>query len=276
MDPEMDQSLLDIVTHDKQGRRMSYAQVAMRLGMSETSVRNRLRRLGFKRYIARRKPPISEANRVKRYAWAQEHRHWTREQWNTILWSDETWVTGGRHTRTWVTRRSNEVLHEDCIVHKLPKRKGWMFWASFSGGLGKGPSLFWEKDWGTINAASYCEHTLPLLHAWQRLHPELDIMQDSAPGHVARITLDEINARGMRFITWPAFSPDLNPIETVWNWIKDYIMNNYRENLTYDELRAAVQDAWEHVTQEYLDELIDKMGDRCQAVIDADGKYVPF
>ena len=90
--------ILDIATKDMNGRRMSYKQIGMRVGISEHQVKRRLHQLGYKRYVARRKPPISEQNRIKRLAWAEEHRWWTREQWNAILWSDETWVTGGRHT----------------------------------------------------------------------------------------------------------------------------------------------------------------------------------
>ena len=127
-----------------------------------------------------------------------------------------------------------------------------------------------------ITAESYCAHTLPLLHAWQRMHPDLQIMHAHAQGHSARITRDEILERGMHVIGWPAFSPDLNPIETVWNWMKDYIMNNYDEKLSYDELRQAVNDAWKAIPAEFLDKLVNEMGDRCQAVIDADGKYVAF
>ena len=151
-----------------------------------------------------------------------------------------------------------------------------MFWGCFSGGLGKGPSLFWEKEWGTINADTYCAHTLPLPDGWQRSHPHLVIMHDNAPGHAALTTKNEIRERQMRVLTWPAFSPDLNPIETVWNWMKDYIMNNYEEKLTYDQLRRAVNAAWEAVPELWLEELIDEMGERCQAVIDADGKYTRF
>ena len=32
-----------------------------------------------------------------------------------------------------------------------------MFWGGISG-IGKGPGIFWEKNWGGISAASYCEH----------------------------------------------------------------------------------------------------------------------
>ena len=39
-----------------------------------------------------------------------------------------------------------------------------MFWGSFSGELGLGPSLVWEKEWGTINTESYGSRILPLIH----------------------------------------------------------------------------------------------------------------
>jgi len=45
-----------------------------------------------------------------------------------------------------------------------------MFWACFSGDI-KGPAIFWEKDWGTINQESYQQHipcTGGYLRAWQK------------------------------------------------------------------------------------------------------------
>jgi hypothetical protein len=59
-----------------------------------------------------------------------------------------------------------------------------MFWGSFSGHT-KGPSLFWEKDWASINAALYQQHTVPLIAGWITIHPNLVLMQDNAPGHAA-------------------------------------------------------------------------------------------
>ena len=37
-------------------------------------------------------------------------------------------------------------------------------------------------------------------------------------------------------ISWPVYSPDLNPIKTVWNRMKDYVANNYPDKLSYDQL----------------------------------------
>jgi hypothetical protein len=54
-------------------------------GVSEWSITSALRRAGFRRWIARRKPSISEKNRLLRLAWAYEHLDWSQEQWFTIL-----------------------------------------------------------------------------------------------------------------------------------------------------------------------------------------------
>ena len=52
-------------------------------------------------------------------------------------------------------------------------------------------------------------------------------MQDGAPRHASRATRIELESRGIKLIFWPAFSPDLNPIETCWNWMKHYIEDKW-------------------------------------------------
>ncbi|KAF1936528.1 hypothetical protein EJ02DRAFT_358894 [Clathrospora elynae] len=51
----------------------------------------------------------------------------------------------------------------------------------------------------------------------------LKFMHDNAPGQAAAYTVEELAERGIHPIFWPAFSPDLNPIEAVWNRMKGYI-----------------------------------------------------
>jgi len=60
------------------------------------------------------------------------------------------WITGGRYTRIWVTRRAGEEWDPTCIVKRHQRKKGWMFWGCFYGHI-KGLGIFWEKDWGSIN-----------------------------------------------------------------------------------------------------------------------------
>jgi hypothetical protein len=81
--------------------------------------------------------------------------------------------------------------------------------------LRKGPGIFWEKERGTISSATYCERIVPIIHGWLRMTPQLRLMQDNAGGHAAGDTIKELLERDIVPIKWPAFSPDLNPIETV-------------------------------------------------------------
>ncbi len=108
------------------------------------------------------------------------------------------------------------------------------------------------------------------------MHLMLFLMQDGAPGHGAEATLKELHARGIWLIDWPSKSPDPNPIETVWNWMKDYLQKHYPEKMSYEKLWVAVKAAWEAVPDSFLDELIASMPARCQAVIDANGRFTKY
>ncbi|CAD6184903.1 unnamed protein product [Caenorhabditis auriculariae] len=60
---------------------------------SPPSVSTVKRRLNAAEIMGRRpvkKPLISEKNRAGRGKWAKEHLNWTRQDWNKILWSDES------------------------------------------------------------------------------------------------------------------------------------------------------------------------------------------
>jgi transposase len=186
----------------------------------------------------------------------------------------------GSSTKTYVTRRVGEEWDPTCIVEHFQRRKSWMFWGCFHGNV-KGPGIFWEKDWGTISAESYQAKILPIINSWIRINKDqgyqLVFMQDSAPAHVTKGTIKDLQERGINCIQWPSYSPDLNPIETVWNWMKDWIQECYDDDLrSYDALRAAINAAWEAVEEDFLLQLLEAMPARCQAVIEANGLHTRY
>jgi hypothetical protein len=110
-----------------------------------------------------------------------------------------------------------------------------------------------------------------------RTGQRLSFMQGGASAHSARGTIQDLQEQGVICVRWPAYSPDLNPIEMVWNWMKDWIQERYEDTLHgYDQLRAAVAEAWAAVPEAYLEELLATMRARCQAVILAHGKHTRY
>ena len=101
-------------------------------------------------------------------------------------------------------------------------------------------------------------------------------MQDNAPPHKAARTMEELEERQITPILWPPYSPDLNPIEAVWNWMKNYIQFHFPDlgagrQRSQDELRLIVEKAWDNLSPEDLLGLIETMPARCQAVLDSNG-----
>ena len=85
--------------------------------------------------------------------------------------------------------------------------------------------------------------------------------------------MEQLQALNIRTMKWPALSPDLNPIETCWSWIKDYYQEVYGERrFSSKELKEKIEEAFRMaVTPERLRGLLNTMPYRCRAVIDADG-----
>lgn len=276
--PTERKQLIEWVCSSSKNRRTLWKDIPKILGWncSIYAIETAFKHEGFARRTALKEPVLTEAHQKARLAWALEHINWTWEQWKWILWTDETWVNPGKHKKVKITRWPGEVLHPDCLEPKIRKKIGWMFWGGISGAWGKGPGRFWEKDWGKITSESYCQHIVPLVAEYTSRW-RLTLMQDNASGHAAKATMEEMERKGIRPIFWPANSPDLNPIETIWDWIKDYLQEKYPDvHRSYPRLRDAVNEAWNSITDEQVRELIATMPDRCQAVIEAKGGHTKY
>ena len=75
---------------------------------------------------------------------------------------------------------------------------------------------------------------------------------------------------------WPAQSPDLNPIETLWAIIKHRLNEFETPPSGMLELWEHIQTIWEEITPRTCSGLVRNMQDRIQAVLKAKGKWINF
>ena len=123
-----------------------------------------------------------------------------------------------------------------------------------------------------------------LPHARDCMLPGWIYAQDNDPKHNSQFMLgplrrlpDGRKARlpgwfrlnGVGLLKWPAMSPDLNPIENLWQILKRKLKGNRFQSM--DKLWGAVQVAWNDIHIDTLITLVDSLPKRINAVIRARG-----
>ncbi|GFW01605.1 DDE_3 domain-containing protein [Trichonephila clavipes] len=72
----------------------------------------------------------------------------------------------------------------------------------------------------------------------------------------------------------PAYSPDLNPIEHVWDMLGRRIAARQPPPTCLPELRRTLLDEWCNIPQDQIDNLILSMPRRCKACIASSGRHI--
>ena len=99
------------------------------------------------------------------------------------------------------------------------------------------------------------------------------VAQDSTPCHAARISQQMLHANNVRILPWPAFSPDLNTIEHIWDLLKRR-QRELPQAHTLAQLQRIIRRVWRNIAQVTIQIYIGSMRRRCQAVINA--KYTKY
>lgn len=234
---------------------------------STSTVKSRLFNAGLVGRISKRKPLLSQQHKNARLQWARERQHWTVDDWRRCFFSDESPIhlVMSRQQR-YVRRRGGTALHPGHTRPTVHASSGKILvWGGFSH---HGPNPL-VRIRGTVTAAAYCdilqEHLLPL----NLPRRGLIFQQDNATSHRARRTQQFLEENNIEVLPWPAQSPDLNPIENLWSHLQQEVDRIPVQG--FDGLWEAALNVWQNLPQGLIDNLINSMPRRVEAVITARG-----
>jgi transposase len=96
--------------------------------------------------------------------------------------------------------------------------------------------------------------------------------QDNARPHTARVTMNYLE-QNINVLPWPSKSPDLNPIEHLWDQLDKRVRQRQPPHQTLDQLRQMLQQEWRTIPRNNVRNLIESMSRRCRAVLAACGDH---
>ncbi|PVH67976.1 hypothetical protein DL98DRAFT_442307 [Cadophora sp. DSE1049] len=130
----------------------------------------------------------------------------------------------------------------------------------------KSPLVFLTKKEGRkgICSTAYTDQVLEGVIGpfWDSLtseqRAEMIYMEDGAKVHKGKARLWRLQ-KGLRGFDWPPSSPDLNPIEKVWRWMKNEITKLETVPTSIEDMKEVLNELWSEVKPEdwrYLTERI--------------------
>ena len=131
---------------------------------------------------------------------------------------------------------------------------------------------------GTVTAQRYRDEVLaPYVRLFQgAVGEDFIFMDDNARPHRALLVDEFLEEEGIRQMVWPALSPDLNPIEHVWDALGRAISGRQPPPRTLQALKSSLVDEWNLLPQVLLNNLIYSMGARCAACQVVRGDPTPY
>ena len=227
--------------------------------ISPKTVVSRLREIGLRACRPYVGLPLTQARRLRRMAWLTAHapRLFPMRQWRRVLFTDESRFTLYRADgRRRVYRRRGERFAGACVVERDRFGGGSVM---VCGGIAHGIKSQLIIVAGKMTAVRYRDEILRPVAVPLVQQRNLILQQDNARPHVARVCQDFLANNNIAPLAWPPYSPDLTPIEHMWDELDRRVRKRRNPPATLAQLRNALIDEWNNIPMRTVNALVNSI-----------------
>ncbi|KAK7112337.1 hypothetical protein V1264_011806 [Littorina saxatilis] len=248
--------------------------------VSGQTIRNRLHKFGLRARRPVRGTTLTTNHRAARRAWCTQHVKWQRQQWAQVLFTDESrFCLEPADGRIRVWRCRGERFAEDAVLERQRFGGGSvMVWGGISTRL-RTP-LYHVV--GNLTGVRYQNEILqPLVvPALKAIGPRAILQDDNAPPHRSAAVNTFIQQARVNRMLWPANivsnSPDLNPIEHMWDELCRRAQQHHPPPANLGQLLQWLQQEWNEVPRAFICNLIHSMRQRCVECLAHNGGHTRY
>lgn len=259
-------SILDRIHSEIRKKPTSISQVKkdLELVASKTTIWRAIHSISsvrFRKTMA--KPVLQDHHKVARLEFARLHMTWN-DEWKHVIFSDEKKFNfdgpdGWRYY--WHDLRDEQTI----LARRHSGGGSIMVWAGFSW-RGKSSLCFTSER---MNSTRYINilngHLLPV--ARRIAGKEFIFQQDNAPCHSSKLVKEWLKRQKINALMWPAYSPDINPIENLWAILARKVYTNGRQFDDIESLKKTILESWQQIELEMCQNLINSMKNRIFEII---------
>ena len=100
------------------------------------------------------------------------------------------------------------------------------------------------------------------------------MQHDNDPKHKPHIVMKWLDEKGVERLKWPSFSPDLNPIQRIWDEVERWTRKEKPKNEF--ELKQALLKVWYNIGNDITKKLIGSVPNRLHEVIRMNGYPIRY
>ena len=248
-------------------RQGQYKLSKMNINISIMTIKRRLEEYKIAWRSTFLKPLLTEKQIERRCAWAAIN---LSRDWSNVVFTDEAIF------HVWTPKKKAWTTKDTRLVQRTVKHPAKLnVWGCFSA-LGFGTLyLFTNNLTAQVMVKIYQKCLLPSAEAWfGRPRQPWVLQEDNDPKHRSRLCTLWRSENDIERLDWPSQSPDANPIENVWAFIKHKLAG--KRIMTLKQLSRQIRKIWRSLPISYAENLVGSMPQRCDAILKNKGDWTLY